>query len=86
MNGEGESVEAEGELPAQQKRAKLLQGRRKKKRPCEKLMQTGHCRFGERCKFSHDPQRIAGALQPIPLTLPTAEVSTEPLPAVTLPT
>ena len=52
-------------LPEQQKRARLLQGRKKKRRPCEKLVQTGHCRFGDGCKFSHEPQLIAKQLSAV---------------------
>ena len=31
-----------------------MQGKRKKKRPCDKFVTTGVCKFGDRCKFSHD--------------------------------
>ena len=79
-NEDVEVAEGEEELPAMQKRAKLLQGRRKKKRPCEKLVQTGHCRFGDRCKFSHDPERIASEAHPTS-AIPSSAASADALPA-----
>ena len=41
-------------LPSEQKRARHMQGKRTKKRSCDKFLSTGSCKFGDRCKFSHD--------------------------------
>ena len=55
--GERAADGVDDSLPAQQKRAKLMQGWKKKKRPCERFFSAGHCRFGDNCKFSHEPRQ-----------------------------
>ena len=46
-------------LPSEQKRARQLQGKRKKKRACDKFVASGMCKFGDSCKFSHDTHGAA---------------------------
>ena len=53
VDGAGEDGTDSG-LPAEQKRARHMQGKRKKRRLCDKFVATGVCKFGDSCKFSHD--------------------------------
>ena len=50
---------SDSSLPAEQKRARAMQGKRKKQRACDKFVTTGACKFGDRCKFSHDVTEAA---------------------------
>ena len=59
--GQRPDADVDDSIPVQQKRAKLMQGWKKKKRPCDRFFSTGFCRFGDNCKFSHVAQPLTAA-------------------------